>query len=267
VQSKVLGEATSVAIPQASPDPLSISVPTIVTVPEASNCTVMGWQIAVGGVMSWTVTMAVQVLIFPLISVTVNTTLFGPTLLQVKAVGEAMTDCTPHASFEPLSISAPVIEALPAAFSCIVISWQMATGGVTSSTVTTALQVVVLPPTSLTCRVTVLGPTLAQVNAFGVTVKLAIPQLSELPLSTSAPVIDTLPVASSCTVISWQTATGGTMSSSVITTISLLVYIWKSLTMMVYVLALRLVKMLSLTQLNPPSMEKLYSRVPPVACV
>jgi len=233
VQSKVFGAATSVAMPQASAEPPSISAPVIVTLPVASNWTVISWQTAVGGVISWTVTIATQVFTLPLLSVTVRVTLFAPTSAQVNALGEAVSEAMPQASFEPLSISAPVIEALPATFNCIVISWQIATGAVTSSTVTTALQVVVLLPTSLTCSVTVLGPTLAQVNAFGVTVKLAIPQLSELPLSTSAPVMDTLPVASNCTVMSWQTATGGTMSSSVITAISLLVFKWKSLTMMV----------------------------------
>jgi len=60
--------------------------------------------------------------------------------------------------------------------------------------------VALLPLGSVTVSVTVFAPLLAQVNVLGVTVREAIAQLSLLPLSTLAPVIETLPVASSTAV-------------------------------------------------------------------
>jgi hypothetical protein len=53
------------------------------------------------------------------------------------------------------------------------------------------------------------------VNALGVTVREAIAQLSVLPLSTSAAVIEALPVASSATVMFLHTAIGGIGSVTV----------------------------------------------------
>ncbi len=67
--------------------------------------------------------------------------------------------------------------------------WQIATGSVLSATVTVLVQVEELPPASVTVRVTVLGPTFAQVKVAMEGVMLAIVQLSLLPLSMSAPVM------------------------------------------------------------------------------
>ena len=52
------------------------------------------------------------------------------------------------------------------------------------------------PFTSVTVKVTTLAPTSAHVNVFGEATSEAIPQLSLEPASISAPVIETLPVAS-----------------------------------------------------------------------
>ena len=67
--------------------------------------------------MSCTVTLLVQVLVLPLLSVTLKVTVFEPTLLQVKLVGLAAKLAMPQASFEPLSTSLAVIVALPDASS------------------------------------------------------------------------------------------------------------------------------------------------------
>jgi hypothetical protein len=69
--------------------PLLISPALIEVFPLASNCRVKSWQIAVGEVMSSTVTVALQVAEFRLASVTVKTTGFVPTLLQSKVFGVA----------------------------------------------------------------------------------------------------------------------------------------------------------------------------------
>ena len=54
--------------------PPSMSVPVIVTFPVTSNWSVMSWQIATGGWLSVTVTVASHVLVFPDGSSTVNVT-------------------------------------------------------------------------------------------------------------------------------------------------------------------------------------------------
>ena len=59
-------------------------------------------------------------------------------------------------------------------------------------------------------------PILEHVNELGVTDNDAIPISSVEPPSTSGAVIDTLPDASNCTVIFWQTATGGASSIEII---------------------------------------------------
>ena len=54
-----------------------------------------------------------------------------------------------------------------------------------------------MPLLSVTVSVTVLAPALAQVKLFGLTLRLAMPQLSLLPLLMSAAAMVALPRASS----------------------------------------------------------------------
>ena len=62
------------AIPQASMEPLFTLPAVVVPLPDPSKVTVTSWQTAVGGVVSFTVTVAVQVEAFPFASVTVRVT-------------------------------------------------------------------------------------------------------------------------------------------------------------------------------------------------
>src|SRR5207249_10716163 len=78
-------------------------------------------------------------------------------------------------------------------------SCQTATGLTLSSTVTVAVQVCALPLTSVTVRVTRLGPTLAQVKVFGLTLIEAMPQASLEPLLIWVAVMPALPLASRST--------------------------------------------------------------------
>ena len=234
-QVNILGDATKVSIPQASVLPPSISAPVMVAIPLTSNCTVISWQIAVGATLSSTVTVAVHVLELPFTSVTVKVTVFGPTSAQVNELGLTESDAIPQASVEPPSTSAAVMDALPVASSCTVISWQIAVGATLSSTVTLAVQVAVFPPSSVTVSVTTLTPTSAQVNVFGLAAKVIL-QLSVEPPSISAPVILAWPLASNCTVISWHTATGGILSSTVTVAVQLALFPLTSVTVTVTVL-------------------------------
>ena len=165
--------------------------------------------------MSSTVAVAVQVETFPLLSVTVNVTVLDPTFEQSKLFGETASEAMPQASDEPLSMSAAVIEPFPLLSNWTVTFWQTATGATLSSTVTVAVQVEALPPTSVTVSVTVFAPTLEQEKLFGETASEAIPQASDEPLSMSEAVIEPLPVLSNCTVTFWHTTAGATVSSIV----------------------------------------------------
>ena len=157
---------------------------------------------ATGATLSSTVTTASAVLTFPFVSVTVSVTVLAPTFTQLKLAGETLSDAIPQLSLLPLSIWVAVIEALPVASNWTVMDCVTAVGATVSTTVTTAVSVLTLPFTSVTVNVTVLFPTLAQLKLLGATLNDAIPQLSLLPASTSPNVIDVLPFASSCAVMS-----------------------------------------------------------------
>ena len=62
------------AMPQLSEEPPSISAAMMLALPLASSCTVTGWQMTIGAMLSWTVTVVEQVLTLPLLSVTVKVT-------------------------------------------------------------------------------------------------------------------------------------------------------------------------------------------------
>src|SRR6476661_2918169 len=86
------------------------------------------------------------------------------------------------------------------------------TGRVTSCTVTVAVWLTLLPLLSASVTVTVLAPTLAQVKVFGVTLTVAVPQLSlTVPVSTWALLTVALPLPSSCTVAFWVNGVGTRM--------------------------------------------------------
>ena len=73
--------------------------------------------------------------------------------------------------------------------------WQTAVGATESTTVTLLLQLLLLPFTSVTVRVTVLLPTSAQANVVSELLRVLMPQASLLPLSMSFAVIVADPLA------------------------------------------------------------------------
>ena len=120
VQFIAAGFTNMPLMPQASEDPLSTSPGTIIYVPAALNCTVAFWHRAVGSTLSSTVTVALQLSVFPLPSVAVSTTVLAPTLAHVKPNGVAEI-LTEQLSDEPLSTSAATMLALPVASNCTAI--------------------------------------------------------------------------------------------------------------------------------------------------
>ena len=103
----------SVLIAQLSELPLFTSAEVIVALPAPSSTTEISWQVAVGGMVSNTVTVPVQVAVFPLLSSTVRVTVFAPTFAQVKAEIFKLKLLMLQLSELPLSTFAATIEALP----------------------------------------------------------------------------------------------------------------------------------------------------------
>ena len=176
-----------------------------VTLPVASSCAVKFWQFATGGILSLTVTIAIQESTLPLGPVPIRVTLLGPISAQVKVrFGWPLSVrvVKPQLSAEPPSTSAGTIVTVPAALRFTEILLQTITGAKESITVTVALHTEALPLLSVTVKVTTLGPTSAQVKADGVTELAINPQASLAEAVTSAAVILAFPVPSSAIVVS-----------------------------------------------------------------
>ena len=182
VQSKLVWLRLRLAMPQASVLPLLICAGSIVPWPLASNSTLRSWQTASGGTESTTVTVAVQVELLPLLSVTVRVTRFVPMLLQSKLVWLRLRLAMPQASVLPLLICAGSIVPWPLAFNSTLRSWQTATGAIKSTTVTVAVQVALLVLLSVTVKVTRFVPMLLQSKLVWLRLRLAMPEASLLPL-------------------------------------------------------------------------------------
>ena len=134
-----------------------------ITVPLLSRNTI-GWaHIAVGGVTSCTVIVDVQVEVLPEASVTDRLTVCAPTFAHVYAtLAGRNVNVPPQLSVEPLLIWTAVTVALPEPSRVAVTSWHVATGGVTSFTVTVAVQVATFPDASDTVKVYEFEPTCVQ---------------------------------------------------------------------------------------------------------
>ena len=92
-----------------------------------------------------------------------------------------------------------------------------------STTVTTATQSSVLPPSSVTVKVTLLVPRSLQSKAVWLATMLTMVPLSVLPPSMFAATMLALPLASSWIVMFWHTATGGFTSVTVTVALQVLV--------------------------------------------
>ena len=96
-------------------------------------------------------------------------TRLAPRFAQLKVLGETLRLDKVQLSVLPLLMSAGEIVPEPNALRATVAFLQAIVGGIRSTTVTTAEQVLVFPLPSLAVKTTVLGPKLAQVNVFAIT--------------------------------------------------------------------------------------------------
>src|SRR5207244_4068999 len=149
------------------------------TWPLASRFRSMFCVRTVGGAASCTVTVAVQLAVLPLLSLTVSVTVFGPMLVQAKVVGLTDRMVMVQLSVELLCTWAAVMLTWPLASRFTSMLCVRTVGGAASCTVTVAVQVPMLPWPSLAVSVTVFGPMLAQVKELGLTeTRFTVPQLS-----------------------------------------------------------------------------------------
>jgi hypothetical protein len=145
-------------------------------------------QAIAGGILSTTVTVAVQLAELLLGSFTVSVTAFGPLLAQVKVLGVTVREAMPQLSLLPLSTSAAVIAAWPLASSATVMFLQTAVGGVVSFTVKFVVHVAVLFDASFTVIVMVVVPTPTGVPAAGLCVMVKAPASVQLSVAATPPV-------------------------------------------------------------------------------
>ena len=147
---------------------LTTSDVAIVAAPEASNTTVTAPDTAVidGAVLSTTVNVTCEVVVFPDASVAVIVTVFVPKSPQPKVLGVMVTVGAPQlsvtldtTSFMPIAAAPFTLSATSAIADNVVIE-----GAMLSSTVTVMVDVAVLPDASVAVIVTVFAPRSAHVN-------------------------------------------------------------------------------------------------------
>ena len=158
-----------------------------------------------------------------------------PTLAQVNVDGFTVTVAILQLSVEPLFICEAIILAVPAEFKATEMFCVNTVGKIVSVTVTTAVPVFTLPFTSVTVNVTVLVPTLAQVNVDGFTVTVAILQLSVEPLFICEAVILAVPDAFKATEMFCVNTVGRTVSANVTVNELVAVVLYESVTVTVIV--------------------------------
>ena len=86
-------------------------------------------------------------------------------------------------------------EQRPGSVLTVMLAGHVMTGGVMSTTVTMALQALLLPAISVTVNVTKLGQRFEQLNVSGLAVREAMPHSEVLPPSTCGPVMVTVLLA------------------------------------------------------------------------
>jgi hypothetical protein len=150
--------------PTVTPGQLSLAVAeknAFAPVGQVGSLTMLAGQLIVGGVLSTTVTVAVQVAVLLLGSFTVSVTVFGPLLAQPKVLVAApsiSSSATAQLSVEPLLMSAALTVTVPGdvALRLTVILLHNAVGGVLSTTVTLNVH---CTPARAELQMTIVSPT------------------------------------------------------------------------------------------------------------
>ena len=187
-----------------------VSAPKSVVLPPSTSAAVMDAELPVSAMVMFLqtamgrppvmVTVALQLEVLPEASATVSVVELDPMFEQSNKSGVTALETIAQLSVLPLSTSIAVMEA-EVPVSGMVIFLHMAAGGVTSVTVTIALQEEELFDASVAVKVTLLDPRFEQSNIFGITVLETIAQLSLLPLSISVAVTEAEVVAKATVIL------------------------------------------------------------------
>ncbi len=166
----------TVADPQLS-EAVAANVTTAVQVPAAVLAEMFDGQVIAGAWLSSTVTVNVQVAVFPAASVAVAVTVVAPKLKVKPEAGLYDTVADPQLS---VAVAAKVTTAVqvPAAVLAEMFDGQVIAGAWLSSTVTVNVQVAVFPAASVAVAVTVVAPKLKVEPEAGLYDTVADPQLS-----------------------------------------------------------------------------------------
>ena len=146
------------AEPQLSVLAPAIVAASTVTFPVPSRYAVVALHVAVGAILSCTEMILPQVAMFELSSVTVNTTVDSPRLLQLYEDWLRLYESPEQLSLLPLSAWLVVRVAFPLPSSISVTSWQTAVGCESSVMVTEDVQEAEFSLASETIRVAVMVP-------------------------------------------------------------------------------------------------------------
>ena len=149
----------TLAIPQAS-ERVSLDVMSVIVLVQltALAIVVSAEQLTVGGVMSFTVTVELQLDVLPDASVTVIVTVLGPTLEQSKLVFDNANSTGEQLSKLPLSIFDGNSVAVPLGARFSVNGLQAAVGAVWSTRFSRKLVLSILPQISVAVMTMVLKP-------------------------------------------------------------------------------------------------------------
>jgi hypothetical protein len=195
-----LSEVTGV--PRATP----VAVQPVLVVAET-----FAGQVITGRMLSETVTVWLQVALFPLLSVTVQVTVVAPI---GKAAGALLvTEATPQLSEVTGVPRTTPVAVQPVLVVAVTLAGQVIVGRILSETVTVWLQVALFPLLSVTVQVTVVAPIGKAGGALLVTE--ATPQLSEVTGVPRATPVAVQPVLVVAVTLAGHVITGRILSETV----------------------------------------------------
>src|SRR6185436_4825468 len=186
----------------------------LATVPAAlvASIIILAGQVTVGGVVSWTLTVKVQVPVLPWASVEEQVTVVVPIAKVLALAGEQVTASVPST----MSLAEAVkLATVPAALvaSIIILAGQVTVGGVVSSTLTVKVQVPVLPWTSVEEQVTVVIPIAKVLALAGEQVTASVPSTMSVAVAVKLAIAPAALVASTI-IFAGQVTVGGVVSST-----------------------------------------------------
>src|SRR5881409_959808 len=134
-------------------------------------------HVITGSSVSFTVTVKLQVALFPWPSLALQVTVVGPRAKLLPLAGVQVTVAVPQLSVA-VAAKVTLLVQVPAEALTLMLAGQVTTGASASLTVTVKLHVALLPWPSSALQFTVVGPRAKLLPLIGLQVTVAVPQLS-----------------------------------------------------------------------------------------